>query len=61
MHLDNALLHLTEAIEAARTNGFLDMVSIDLTHAAEELGKITGESAGEDIIENIFRNFCVGK
>ena len=61
MHIDNALTHMTEAIEAAKGNGFLDLLSIDLTHAAEELGKITGESAGEDIIENIFRNFCVGK
>ncbi len=60
-HIDNALKHITEAIETAKDNGFLDLISIDLTHAAEELGKITGESAGEDIIENIFRNFCVGK
>lgn len=61
MHIDKALDHISDAIEASRSNGFLDLLSIDLTHAAEELGKITGESAGEDIIENIFKNFCVGK
>lgn len=61
MHIDNALKHIEEAIKAGGENGFLDILSIDLTYSAEELGKITGESAGEDIIENIFKNFCVGK
>ena len=60
-HIDEAILHLSDAIETGGKNGFLDLISIDLTHAAEELGKITGENAGEDVIENIFRNFCVGK
>jgi tRNA modification GTPase len=61
LHIDNALLSISDALKTGIENGYIDVISIDLSHAAEELGKITGETAGEDIIENIFRNFCVGK
>jgi tRNA modification GTPase len=61
MHIDNAAEAFGKAIETARNNGFLDLMAVDLTIAAEELGKITGESAGEDIIKTIFERFCVGK
>lgn len=38
-----------------------DCVTVDLYSAAEELGKITGSDVGEDVIEEIFTRFCVGK
>ena len=38
-----------------------DFVSIDLRSAWEKLGEITGETVGEDIIDQIFSQFCIGK
>ncbi|SDM06244.1 tRNA uridine-5-carboxymethylaminomethyl(34) synthesis GTPase MnmE [Halarsenatibacter silvermanii] len=38
-----------------------DMLSIDLRDALHELGKITGETVTEDMVEKIFSDFCVGK
>ena len=38
-----------------------DFFSIDLMDAYQMLGSITGESAGEDLVNEIFSRFCVGK
>lgn len=38
-----------------------DFFSIDLMNACEALGRITGESAGQDLIDTIFSDFCMGK
>lgn len=38
-----------------------DFYSIDLVGACEELGNITGESVGEDLVNEIFSKFCMGK
>ncbi len=56
--------HVVEAInylDSLDEGDFLDMLSVDLTLAAEELGKVTGETASTDIIDGIFQNFCLGK
>lgn len=39
----------------------LDAVVQDLEDALDALGEITGEVTSDDILENIFSNFCVGK
>ena len=38
-----------------------DFFSIDLFHAYEILGRITGETAEDDLINEIFSKFCMGK
>ena len=38
-----------------------DFYSIDLTDAYESLGRILGESLGEDLVNEIFSKFCMGK
>ncbi len=38
-----------------------DFVSIDLKGAINALGEITGESVTEDLLDTIFRRFCIGK
>ncbi len=38
-----------------------DFYSIDLMSAYEELGSIIGESVGEDLVNEIFSKFCMGK
>lgn len=56
--------HIADAIkylENTKEGSFIDMLSVDLTCAAEELGKITGETASADIVDRIFEKFCIGK
>jgi tRNA modification GTPase len=38
-----------------------DFFSMDLMNAYESLGKITGESVEDDLVEEIFSRFCLGK
>lgn len=38
-----------------------DFYSIDLMNAYEELGKIIGENVEEDLVNMIFKEFCMGK
>lgn len=38
-----------------------DLIAIDLRQAIHYLGEITGEITTEEILGNIFRNFCIGK
>lgn len=51
---------LKRAILACETQP-LDLIGIDVKEAWDELGEITGETATEAIIEEIFSKFCVGK
>lgn len=39
----------------------LDLVQIDFTGAWETLGEITGESAPDELINDLFSQFCLGK
>ena len=38
-----------------------DFYTIDLTDAYQALGRILGEEMGEDLINEIFGKFCMGK
>ena len=53
------------AIENAYTslkNGMpIDMIEIDLRSAWEYLGEIIGDSYQDELVDNIFSNFCLGK
>ena len=39
----------------------MDMLSIELQNAIQHLGEITGESVNEEVINGIFKKFCLGK
>ena len=53
-----ALCRVNESIEAGMPE---DFYSIDLMAAYEALGSITGETIGEDLVNEIFSKFCMGK
>lgn len=38
-----------------------DFIAIDIRHAIHYLGEITGEITSDEILGNIFKNFCIGK
>ena len=58
--LSRAKDSLQRAIAACQTQP-LDLIGIDVKEAWDALGEITGETATEAIIEEIFSKFCVGK
>lgn len=39
----------------------IDMLSIELQNAVQNLGEITGETVSEEVIAGIFKKFCLGK
>ena len=55
---EKSLEMVTESIETGMPEDFF---SIDLMGAYEALGRILGESLGEDLVNEIFSKFCVGK
>ena len=54
----DALNKVLESIELGMPE---DFYSIDLMDAYESLGNITGETIGEDLVNEIFSKFCMGK
>jgi len=59
------LARAREAVQAARTaldrgvSG--DLLALELRRALHELGAITGEITTEDVLDQIFSRFCIGK
>jgi tRNA modification GTPase len=60
-----ALAEAGEALEAAHAAAVASMppeiVAVDIALATEALGSITGTISSEDILDAIFREFCIGK
>ena len=59
--LESALSHLADARKTLSAALPADFVSIDVRGALNALGEITGETATEDVISEIFSRFCIGK
>ncbi len=52
---------LERALQAAKEEELQDMIFIDLKSALLSLDEITGEVITDDILNNIFDHFCIGK
>ena len=59
--LQDAYASLQRVIESIDSGMPEDFYSIDLLDAYESLGSITGETIGEDLVNEIFSKFCMGK
>ncbi len=59
--LNNALNAITEVQIGIDNNITSDLFAIDIRRALYHLGEITGEITTEDLLGNIFANFCIGK
>lgn len=57
----NARKNLEEALLAIDNNMPIDIISGNIREILVELGKITGETVTEDVINEIFSKFCLGK
>ena len=58
MHACDALAEAQRAIEEDMP---LDVCAVDLSDALDALGEITGETLNEQVIDEVFARFCVGK
>ncbi len=59
--LRQALEALKNAYSAAQVEQLQDLISIDIKSALLALGEIGGEVITDEILNNIFENFCIGK
>lgn len=59
--LKKARQTIQDAIDAAESGVPMDMVQIDLTRTWEILGEIIGETASDELIDQLFSQFCLGK
>lgn len=60
-HIDNALGALDKAFRTLEEKMPIDISAISIKEVLEELGEITGQNVSEDIINEIFSKFCLGK
>jgi len=60
-----SLIHVSESLARVLSgldnNMPEDLIAIDIRQAIHYLGEITGEITSDEILGNIFRNFCIGK
>ena len=61
IQIQKAIQNLEKAIKSLNDNMPIDIVAISLKDVLSDLGEITGEEASEEIIEEIFARFCLGK
>ena len=52
---------LAQALRALEDGLPLDIAAVDLREALWMLGRITGESVDDKLLDEIFASFCVGK
>lgn len=59
--LENALESFKLVKNSIKTGMPEDFYTVDLMNSYEELGKITGEAVEDDLVNEIFSKFCMGK
>ncbi len=59
--LGNAMEAMENTLKLAEERGPLDIISTEINRVEEKIGEITGEHVSEDLLDNIFENFCIGK
>ncbi len=59
--LNRARVSLEQALMASQIRELQDLISIDVKSALLALDELTGELITDDILDNIFEHFCIGK
>jgi len=59
--LNKALIEIKNVQSGIDNNISSDLIAIDIRQALLYLGEITGQVTNEDLLGNIFANFCIGK
>jgi len=61
LSLEKALLSFDDALNSIDKKESAEFIALHLQSAMNELGKITGEITTEDVLNEIFSKFCIGK
>lgn len=59
--LNKARTTLNEVLQSLNNNESGDLTALSIRYALNAIGEITGQVTNEDLLDNIFRNFCIGK
>ena len=59
--LEKSADHLKKAIDSISGSLSGEFISVDLRNAESALGEIIGKVTTDDILNNIFSQFCIGK
>jgi len=59
--LQKAHQSLSDALRGMDTGVTSDLIALDIRQALHHLGEIVGEVTTDDLLGNIFSNFCIGK
>ncbi|MGZ6507144.1 MAG: tRNA uridine-5-carboxymethylaminomethyl(34) synthesis GTPase MnmE, partial [Tumebacillaceae bacterium] len=59
--LEKGKREMIEALETARMGMTLDLVAVDIRNCWMSLGEVIGEAVGDDLLDQIFSQFCLGK
>lgn len=59
--IQKAKMEINEAINATENDMYIDIISIYITDAMNYLAEITGNNVTDDVIDEIFKKFCLGK
>ena len=59
--LEQAHRSIIDAIEAAEMDIPVDMIQIDLVKTWQLLGEVIGQDVSEELIDQLFSQFCLGK
>ncbi len=59
--LNKALASMNDALYGLDNNITSDFIAMDIRRALAYLGEITGQVSVDDLLENIFSKFCIGK
>jgi len=59
--LENVIVSLDKSLESLENGMSGEFISLDLRNAIHHLGEITGEFTNDEILNNIFSTFCIGK
>ena len=58
MRASQSINNVKKGLESGLTG---DLLSIDIRESIHHFGRITGEISTDDLLGNIFSNFCIGK
>jgi tRNA modification GTPase len=59
--LEKARREMSEALDSARMGMTLDLVAVDVRSCWMSLGEVVGEAVADDLLDQIFSQFCLGK
>ena len=59
--IDKVKLELEQILIDVKNMVPIDLISVSITEATNDIGEITGETVNDEILHTIFQKFCIGK